>query len=56
MTYLEQVLKEVLRMIAPVGGGFRTVLKACEFEGYTIPAGWTVLYEISLTHQDSDYF
>ena len=35
MTYLEQVLKEVLRMIAPVGGGFRTVLKACEFEGYT---------------------
>jgi len=56
MTYLEQVLKEVLRMIAPVGGGFRTVLKACEFEGYTIPAGWTVLYEISLTHQDSDIF
>jgi cytochrome P450 len=56
MTYLEQVLKEVLRMIAPVGGGFRTVLKACEFAGYTIPAGWTVLYEISLTHQDSSIF
>jgi cytochrome P450 len=56
MTYLEQVLKEVLRMIAPVGGGFRTVLKACEFEGYTIPAGWTVLYQISLTHQDSNIF
>ncbi len=56
MTYLEQVLKEVLRMIAPVGGGFRTVLKPCEFEGYTIPQGWTVLYEINLTHQDSDIF
>ena len=56
MTYLEQVLKEVLRMIAPVGGGFRTVLKSCEFEGYTIPQGWTVLYEINLTHQDSNIF
>lgn len=56
MTYLEQVLKEVLRLIAPVGGGFRTVLKPCEFGGYHIPQGWTVLYEISLTHQDSDVF
>jgi cytochrome P450 len=56
MTYLEQVLKEVLRMIAPVGGGFRTVLKPCEFDGYTIPAGWTVLYEISMTHKDGEAF
>ncbi len=56
MPYLDQVLKEVLRMIAPVGGGFRTVLKPCQFNGYTIPAGWTVLYEINLTHQDSQVF
>ena len=56
MPYLDQVLKEVLRMIAPVGGGFRTVLKPCQFDGYTIPAGWIVLYEINLTHQDSQVF
>lgn len=56
MTYLEQVIKEVLRMIAPVGGGFRTVLKSCVFEDYIIPEGWTVLYEINLTHQDSEIF
>lgn len=56
MTYLEQVLKEVLRCIAPVGGGFRQVLKSCEFGGFLIPQGWSVLYEISLTHQDNELF
>lgn len=50
MTYLEQVLQEVLRLIPPVGGGFRKVLKTCELNGYQIPAGWTVLYEINQTH------
>ncbi len=50
MPYLEQVLQEVLRLIPPVGGGFRKVLKTCEFNGYRIPEGWTVLYEINQTH------
>jgi len=56
MTYLEQVLKEVLRCIAPVGGGFRRVIESCEYGGFTIPKGWNVLYEINLTHQDSATF
>lgn len=56
MTYLEQVLKEVLRCIAPVGGGFRQVLESCEFGGFLIPKGWSVLYEISLTHQENELF
>jgi retinoid hydroxylase len=56
MSYLEQVLKEVLRCIAPVGGGFRQVLQPCEFDGFTIPSGWNVLYEINLTHQESEIF
>ena len=50
MPYLEQVLQEVLRLIPPVGGGFRQVLKTCELDGYQIPQGWTVLYEINQTH------
>jgi retinoid hydroxylase len=53
MEYLEQVLKEVLRVIPPVGGGFREVIQTCEIEGYTIPQGWRVLYQIGITHQDS---
>ncbi|MEM9510913.1 MAG: cytochrome P450, partial [Cyanobacteria bacterium P01_E01_bin.35] len=34
MTYLEQVLQEVMRLIPPVGGGFRKVIKPFEFAGY----------------------
>lgn len=53
MKYLEQVLKEVLRVMPPVAGGFREVIQTCEINGYTIPKGWSVLYQISRTHQDS---
>lgn len=56
MTYLELVLKEVLRMIPPVGGGFRRVIRDCSFGGYHIPKGWLVIYQISLTHQDSNVY
>ncbi|NJR24472.1 MAG: cytochrome P450 [Richelia sp. CSU_2_1] len=52
MTYLEQILREVLRLVPPVGGGFRQVINDCEFGGYLIPKGWNVLYEINQTHQD----
>jgi cytochrome P450 len=56
MTYLEQVLKEVLRVIPPVGGGFREVLKPCEFNGYLIPQGWSALYQVGRTHKDSSVY
>jgi cytochrome P450 len=53
MTYLEQVLKEVLRFVPPVGGGFREVIETFEFNGYQIPQGWSIQYQIAETHQDS---
>jgi retinoid hydroxylase len=56
MTYLEMVLKEVLRIVPPVGGGFRKVIKPCEFEGYLIPEGWAVLYQIAQTHDDNSIY
>ena len=56
MTYLEQILKEVLRQVPPVGGGFRQVLETCEFGGYQIPAGWMILYQIKQTHQEPDIY
>jgi len=56
MTYLEQVLREVLRLIPPVRGIFRKVINACEFGGYEIPKGWTVACGINQTHQDSQLY
>jgi retinoid hydroxylase len=56
MTYLDQVMKEVLRLIPPVGGGFRKVIKPFEFNGYFIPQGWSVLYQIPNTHQDTSIY
>ncbi|WP_193196642.1 cytochrome P450 [Nostoc sp. MG11] len=57
MTYLEQVLKEVLRVIPPVvRSGDRKVLESCEFGGYLIPKGWNVFYQIQETHQDSNVY
>lgn len=56
MEYLEQVLKEVLRVVPPVAGGFREVIQTCEINGYTIPKGWAVLYQIGITHKDSTVY
>ena len=56
MPYLEQVMKEVLRLVPPVGGGFREVIRSCEFNGYQIPEGWNILYQINQTHKDSQVY
>ena len=56
MTYLEQVIKEVMRIIPPVGGGFRQVIEPFEFNGYRIPKGWTIQYQIAQTHQDPEIY
>ena len=56
MNYLEQVIQEVLRLIPPVGGGFRKIICNCEFSGYQFPEGWNVIYGIPFTHQDSSIY
>lgn len=56
MTYLDQVLREVMRLVPPVGGGFREVLKPCQIGGYQIPQGWMVLYQINSTQQDPQLY
>ncbi len=56
MTYLEQVLKEVMRIIPPVGGGFRKAIQSFEFNGYRIPQGWGIQYQIAQTHKDGEIY
>ena len=56
MTYLEQVLKEVMRLIPPIGGGFREAVETFEFGGYRIPQGWNIQYQIAQTHKDEEIY
>ncbi len=56
MTYLEQVLKEVLRILPPVSGLFRKVIQSFEFNGYLIPQGWNILCQITETHKDEEIY
>jgi len=56
MTYLEQVLQEVLRLVPPVGGIFRQALDNCELKGYLIPKGWNILCQINQTHQQEKVY
>ncbi|XP_024595312.1 cytochrome P450 26C1 [Neophocaena asiaeorientalis asiaeorientalis] len=45
------VVKEVLRLLPPVSGGYRTALRTFELDGYQIPKGWNVMYSIRDTHE-----
>ena len=52
LPYLEAVLHESMRYLAPVAGTFRSMLCDMEYKGYRIPQGWTVRLEIAGTHTD----
>ncbi|XP_046362373.2 cytochrome P450 26B1-like [Haliotis rufescens] len=56
LTYVDHVVKEVLRVYPPVGGAFRRVKKTMEIEGFQIPEGWSVIYSIRDTHQTTKLF
>ncbi|XP_056623999.1 cytochrome P450 26B1 [Triplophysa dalaica] len=51
LSYLDCVVKEVLRVLPPVSGGYRKVLQTFELNGYQIPKGWSVMYSIRDTHE-----
>ncbi|XP_032806163.2 cytochrome P450 26B1-like [Petromyzon marinus] len=56
LRYLDCVVKEVLRMLPPVSGGYRTALRTFELDGFQIPKGWSVLYSIRDTHDTAPVF
>jgi len=40
-------VEEVLRLVPPVGGLFRSLASPAEYEGYEIPADWKVMVNVS---------
>ena len=54
--YLEQVIKETLRLYPPIHLGSRIAAADLEFQGCAIPAGTRVLYSIYLTQRDPRYW
>nr|XP_003223823.2 PREDICTED: cytochrome P450 26C1 [Anolis carolinensis] len=56
LRYLDCVIKEVLRLLPPVSGGYRTALKTFELDGYQIPKGWSVMYSIRDTHETANIY
>ncbi|KAF0027837.1 cytochrome P450 26B1 [Scophthalmus maximus] len=56
LRYVDCVIKEVLRFLPPVSGGYRTALQTFELDGYQIPKGWSVMYSIRDTHETAAAF
>jgi len=44
------------RNYPPVGGGFRECIEPCEFQDYSIPKNWLVLYQIGRSHYDASIY
>ncbi|XP_049591285.1 cytochrome P450 26C1 isoform X2 [Syngnathus scovelli] len=56
LRYLDCVIKEVLRFLPPVSGGYRTALRTFELDGYQVPKGWSIMYSIRDTHETAAVF
>ncbi|XP_010273405.1 PREDICTED: taxadiene 5-alpha hydroxylase [Nelumbo nucifera] len=56
MKYTWQVARESMRMFPPIFGSFRKAIVDIEYEGFTIPKGWKVLWTAYGTHYDSQCF
>ncbi len=52
LDYLDQVIKEALRLYPPIHVGNRRAAEDLELQGYRVPAGTRVMYSIYLTHRD----
>ncbi|KAL4232173.1 hypothetical protein ACF0H5_009748 [Mactra antiquata] len=56
LKYLHCVMKEVLRLCPPAGGGFRKALQSFELGGYLIPKDWSIIVSIRETQHLSPLF
>ncbi|PPS05722.1 hypothetical protein GOBAR_AA14924 [Gossypium barbadense] len=51
-----QAARECMRLFPPIFGSFRKTVADIEYEGFTIPKGWKVLWTAYGTHYDEEYF
>ncbi|XP_055823721.1 taxadiene 5-alpha hydroxylase [Solanum dulcamara] len=56
MRYTWQVARESMRLFPPIFGSFRKAIADIEFDGFTIPKGWKVLWTTYSTHNSPEYF
>ncbi len=54
--YLDQVIKEALRMFPPIHIGNRRAAEDLKLGGYDLEAGTRVMYSIYLSHRDEKYW
>ncbi|MFQ6647581.1 hypothetical protein Gotur_021353 [Gossypium turneri] len=51
-----QAARECMRLFPPIFGSFRKTVADIEYEGFTIPKGWKVLWTAYGTHYNEEYF
>ncbi|XP_028778506.1 taxadiene 5-alpha hydroxylase-like [Neltuma alba] len=56
MKYSWQVARESMRLHPPIFGSFRKTIADIDYEGFTIPKGWKVLWTAYGTHYNEEYF
>lgn len=56
LPYLDQVVKETLRLYPPATSLFRTARAAFEWHGYELPAGATIMYTPFISHRIPEHF
>ncbi len=56
LEYLENVMREALRLYPPIHLGSRVAAADLDYKGMTIPAGERVIYSIYLTQRHPDYW
>ncbi|KAI4306027.1 hypothetical protein L6164_029343 [Bauhinia variegata] len=56
MKYTWQVARESMRLFPPIFGSFRKAIAYIDYEGFSIPKGWKVLWTAYGTHYNEEYF
>ncbi len=56
LSFLDQVIRESLRLYPPAHMGSRLAIRDLNFDGYLIPKGKRVIYSIYLTQRHKDYW